>query len=223
MGQASAEPPSFPTAAQSSHTLSFNSKGGYKIPDTCPFPEGVIQEHWCRLWEPEKNKMREKLTPILGMINFCREVERIHSQVLIAQSHLRYIKVGDFAFTQRCPQWNKVVRNCAISTHKLLKSWAWQSLPFNNLELLHYCLAINLATISCKLQPDFRQFYFQLWNHRPVYVLATQECEDGAQACHYVVHYMCVLLCADMNALNKCTWRARLGLSALMAASEHHT
>ena len=79
MGQASAEPPSFPTAAQFAHTLSFNSKWGYKVPDTCPFPEGIIQEHWSRLREPEKTKMREKLTPELGRINFCREVERIHT------------------------------------------------------------------------------------------------------------------------------------------------
>lgn len=78
-GQASAEPPSFPTAAQFSHTLSFNSKGGYKVPDTCPFPEGIIQEHWCRLREPEKTRMRKKLTPELGRKNFCREVDRIHT------------------------------------------------------------------------------------------------------------------------------------------------
>lgn len=90
------------------------------------------------------------------------------------------------------PTADKVVRNCAISTHKLLKSWAWQSLPLDNLELPHYCLAINFATISRKLQTDFREFYFQLCKHKPIYVLATQECEDGAQACHYVVHYMCV-------------------------------
>lgn len=41
----------------------------------------------------------------------------------------------------------------------------------------------------------------------------------GAELPLYCSLHICLLLCAGMNALDKSVWRARLGLSPLMAAS----
>ena len=110
----------------------------------------------------------------------------------ILHFHQQYSNVEDCTFTQRRPQWNKSVRICDMRTLKTLKPWAWQPLPLSNLELPHYCLVVNLATISCKLQPEFRRFYFQLCKHKPIYVLSTRACEEGVQSCLHVVHYISV-------------------------------
>lgn len=112
--------------------------------------------------------------------------------MLVLQSHWQYSNAEDFTFTftQRCLQWNKYVRICAMRTPKTLKLWAWQSLPLSNLELPHNYSAIHLATISCKLQPEFRQFYSQLCKHKPIYVLSTWAWEEGVQSCLYIVHYL---------------------------------
>lgn len=116
-----------------------------------------------------------------------------------------------------------------MRTPQTLKSWASWSFLFNDLghaELPHYCLAVNLVTMSYKLQPEFTWFCSKLCSHKPMCGISMPVCEStwgrGAELplhCSLHTGVLLALYCAGVNALGRGVRKTKQELSALQAAS----